>query len=85
MDTHAPAAKSEFETEILDAIEKWLARDVRPHVLKFDHADEYPHDMVEQMKALGLFGATIPQEYGGLGSRRLPKAGCRSRGSSIPT
>ena len=67
MDTHAPAAKSEFETEILDAIEKWLARDVRPHVLKFDHADEYPHDMVEQMKALGLFGATIPQEYGGLG------------------
>jgi alkylation response protein AidB-like acyl-CoA dehydrogenase len=67
MDTHAPAATSEFETEILDAIEKWLARDVRPHVLKFDHADEYPHDMVEQMKALGLFGATIPQEYGGLG------------------
>jgi alkylation response protein AidB-like acyl-CoA dehydrogenase len=67
MDTHAPAAKAEFETEILDVIEKWLARDVRPHVLKFDHADEYPHEMVEQMKALGLFGATIPQEYGGLG------------------
>lgn len=67
MDTHAPTAQSEFEAEILDAIEKWLARDVRPHVLKFDHADEYPHEMVEQMKALGLFGATIPQEYGGLG------------------
>ncbi|MFN6955789.1 MAG: acyl-CoA dehydrogenase family protein [Acetobacteraceae bacterium] len=67
MDTHAPAADADFEAEILDAIEKWLARDVRPHVLKFDHADEYPHEMVEQMKALGLFGATIPQEYGGLG------------------
>jgi len=67
MDTHAPAAHSEFEAEILDAIEKWLARDVRPHVLRLDHADEYPHEMVEQMKALGLFGATIPQEYGGLG------------------
>jgi alkylation response protein AidB-like acyl-CoA dehydrogenase len=67
MDTHAPSAQGEFEAEILDAIEKWLARDVRPHVLKFDHADEYPHEMVEQMKALGLFGATIPQEYGGLG------------------
>jgi len=52
---------------ILDAIDKWLERDVRPHVLKFDHADEYPHEMVEQMKELGLFGATIPEEYGGLG------------------
>ncbi|MCS6932994.1 MAG: acyl-CoA dehydrogenase family protein [Acetobacteraceae bacterium] len=65
MDIHAPAA--EAEAEILDAIEKWLARDVRPHVLRLDHADEYPQQMVEQMKALGLFGATIPQEYGGLG------------------
>jgi alkylation response protein AidB-like acyl-CoA dehydrogenase len=52
---------------ILDAIEKWLERDVRPHVLRLDHADEYPHEMVEQMKELGLFGATIPAEYGGLG------------------
>jgi alkylation response protein AidB-like acyl-CoA dehydrogenase len=67
MDTHAPAVQAEFEAEILDAIEKWLARDVRPHVLKLEHADEYPHEMVEQMKALGLFGATIPQEHGGLG------------------
>ena len=52
---------------ILDAIEKWLERDVRPHVLRLDHADEYPHEMVAQMKELGLFGATIPAEYGGLG------------------
>ena len=36
-------------------------------MLKFDHADEYPSEMVEQMKELGLFGATIRQEYGGLG------------------
>jgi alkylation response protein AidB-like acyl-CoA dehydrogenase len=52
---------------ILDAIRKWLDRDVRPHVLRLEHADEYPEEMVEQMKALGLFGATIPAEYGGLG------------------
>ncbi|MCX5577689.1 acyl-CoA dehydrogenase family protein [Kaistia terrae] len=52
---------------ILEAIEKWLERDVRPHVLRLDHADEYPSEMVEQMKELGLFGATIPAEYGGLG------------------
>lgn len=52
---------------MLDAIEKWLERDVKPHVLRLEHADEYPQEMVEQMKALGLFGATIPEEYGGLG------------------
>ena len=57
----------EQEEALLDAVEKWLHRDVRPHVLKFDHADEYPTEMVEQMKELGLFGATISEEYGGLG------------------
>lgn len=58
---------SEEDAMILDAINKWLDRDVRPHVLRLEHADEYPIEMVEQMKELGLFGATIPQEYGGLG------------------
>lgn len=55
------------EILILDSIEKWLERDVRPHVLELEHADEYPYAMVEQMKALGLFGATISADYGGLG------------------
>jgi alkylation response protein AidB-like acyl-CoA dehydrogenase len=62
-----PQTAPDQDAELLDAIEKWLARDVRPHVLRLDHADEYPHEMVEQMKALGLFGATVPAEYGGLG------------------
>jgi alkylation response protein AidB-like acyl-CoA dehydrogenase len=57
----------EEEGEILDAIGRWLERDVRPHVLELEHADTYPEEMVEQMKALGLFGATIAEEYGGLG------------------
>jgi alkylation response protein AidB-like acyl-CoA dehydrogenase len=65
--TDIPADGGEEEALILEAIAKWLDRDVRPHVLRLEHADEYPADMVEQMKALGLFGATIPQEYGGLG------------------
>lgn len=60
-------ALPEDDAMILDAITKWLDRDVRPHVLRLDHADEYPTEMVEQMKELGLFGATIPVEYGGLG------------------
>lgn len=55
------------EREVLDTIERWVEREVRPIAKKFDHADEYPHDLVEQMKELGLFGATISEEYGGLG------------------
>lgn len=65
--TDVSVHQSEEEQIILEAIDKWLERDVRPHVLKLDHADEYPLQMVEQMKELGLFGATIPVEYGGLG------------------
>lgn len=57
----------EEDALILEAINKWLDRDVRPHVLRLEHADEYPEEMVAQMKELGLFGATIPVEYGGLG------------------
>ncbi|WP_137126070.1 acyl-CoA dehydrogenase family protein [Roseomonas sp. HF4] len=62
-----PQTAPDEDAELLASIEKWLARDVRPHVLRLDHADEYPHEMVEQMKAMGLFGATVPVDYGGLG------------------
>ncbi len=57
----------EDERAILDAIEVWVEKEVRPIAKKFDLADEYPHNLVEQMKELGLFGATIGTEYGGLG------------------
>ena len=55
------------EQAILDAISTWVEKEVRPVARKFDQADEYPHALVEQMKELGLFGATIGQQYGGLG------------------
>jgi alkylation response protein AidB-like acyl-CoA dehydrogenase len=55
------------DSEILDAIERWVEKEVRPIARQFDHADEYPVALVEQMKELGLFGATISTEYGGLG------------------
>ena len=57
--------------EIMDAIDRWLDRQVKPHVMKLERDDVYPAEMVEQMKALGLFGATIGAQYGGLG---LPAA-----------
>ena len=59
------------ERQMLDAIERWLEREVRPQVLKLEHADAYPHAMVEQMQEFGLFGATIAPEYGGLGMPTL--------------
>ena len=55
------------DLEIIDSIERWAERELRPVARKFDHADEYPEDIVEQMKGLGLFGATIAPEFGGLG------------------
>ena len=61
------AMTAEDEAQILASIRKWLERDVRPQVKDLEHADEYPHRMVEQMKELGLFGATISTGYGGLG------------------
>lgn len=64
---HSTFETTEQEDLILDALDRWLERDVRPHVLELEHADTYPHAMVEQMKGLGLFGATIPEAYGGLG------------------
>ncbi len=52
---------------LLDTLERWIASDVVPQVLELEHADEYPRAMVEQMREFGLFAATIPEEYGGLG------------------
>ena len=46
---------------------RFIAREVIPVASDLEHADEFPTAIVEQMKALGLFGITIPEEYGGLG------------------
>lgn len=55
------------EAQLLMAIDRWIEREVRPIVREYDHADRYPTHLVEQMKELGLFGATIGTEHGGLG------------------
>ena len=59
--------ESTDEVELLRSIERWLEREVKPVVKQHDHADLYPSKIVEQMKELGLFGATVSTEYGGLG------------------
>jgi len=67
LNTTITSVTADDEQQILDAIDKFLERDVLPFVMDIERTDEYPTNMVEGMKALGLFGAIIPQEYGGLG------------------
>jgi alkylation response protein AidB-like acyl-CoA dehydrogenase len=55
------------QLQLLSAIDRWLAREVKPVVKEHDHADIWPSKIVTQMQELGLFGATIGTEYGGLG------------------
>jgi alkylation response protein AidB-like acyl-CoA dehydrogenase len=61
------SADVDEDRQILDTIDRWVARELKPIVKEYDHADKYPHEIVEQMKELGLFGATIAPEHGGLG------------------
>ncbi|MBL8302948.1 MAG: acyl-CoA dehydrogenase family protein, partial [Ideonella sp.] len=55
------------EQAFVDAVEVWVEKELKPVARRYDLADEYPHDIVRQMQELGLFGATIGQQYGGLG------------------
>jgi hypothetical protein len=57
----------DFETQLMDSIDKWIERDLRPVVMHHDHNDIWPAETVQQMVDLGLFGATIGEDYGGLG------------------
>jgi len=52
---------------ILDSIDRFLERDVRPVVRELEANDVYPQEIVDRLVELGLFGATIAPEYGGLG------------------
>jgi alkylation response protein AidB-like acyl-CoA dehydrogenase len=55
------------ETPLLEALSRFLEREVRPHVRRLEADDVWPAEIVEKMKAMGLFGCIIRQEYGGLG------------------
>ena len=68
---------------ILDTIDQFLERDVRPYVRQLEAEDEYPADIVAGMKELGLFGATISTEYGGLGLRASTYAQIVERVSAV--
>src|SRR6476660_2088072 len=48
-------------------VRQFADEQILPNAEHFDHEDEFPTEIVEQMKELGLFGVTIPEEYGGMG------------------
>jgi len=79
--TDAPA--QEEEEAILASVERFLERDVKPHVHKLEHDDIYPAEIVERMRELGLFGATIAADYGGLGLNTTVYAGIVERISRV--
>jgi len=58
---------SEEDNLIIDTVNKFLERDVKPFVKEFESEDKYPQLIADKMADLGLFGATISPEYGGLG------------------
>ncbi|HJQ64493.1 MAG TPA: acyl-CoA dehydrogenase family protein, partial [Burkholderiales bacterium] len=58
---------SDQDELIVDAVERFLEREVRPHVRALEAADEYPRELADRIATLGLYGATISPEYGGLG------------------
>jgi butyryl-CoA dehydrogenase len=55
------------QPEVVSAVREWVEREVYPAASEYEHADEFPEPLVEDMKRMGLFGVTIPEEYGGLG------------------
>ncbi|MFJ1761762.1 acyl-CoA dehydrogenase family protein [Amycolatopsis sp. NPDC088138] len=68
------AGLSDVQSEILATVRSFVDKEVIPHAQELEHSDTYPADIVEGMKEMGLFGITIPEEYGGLGESLLTYA-----------
>src|SRR3954452_4411352 len=52
---------------IVEMVRDFVDKEIIPNAEESDHEDKFPEPIVEQMKELGLFGVTIPEEYGGMG------------------
>jgi alkylation response protein AidB-like acyl-CoA dehydrogenase len=59
--------KTDEQQAITEMVRQFADEQILPNAEHFDHEDEFPEAIVEQMKELGLFGVTIPEEYGGMG------------------
>lgn len=67
---------TEDQTEILKAVRQFVDEKILPVATELEHADEYPQEIVDGLKELGIFGLMIPEEYDGLGESLLTYALC---------
>src|SRR2546423_11348974 len=65
---------TDVQRSILETVREFVDKEIIPHAQALEHADEYPADIVEGMREMGLFGLTISEEYGGLGESLLTYA-----------
>jgi alkylation response protein AidB-like acyl-CoA dehydrogenase len=65
---------TETQSDILAMVRRFVDQEILPVATELEHADEYPTEIVEKMKDLGIFGLTIPEEYGGFGESLLTYA-----------
>src|SRR6266567_8185872 len=65
---------TDIQRDILSTVRDFVDKEIIPVAMELEHKDEYPSQIVEGMKELGLFGLTIPEEYGGLGESLLTYA-----------
>jgi alkylation response protein AidB-like acyl-CoA dehydrogenase len=65
---------TDIQQEILATVRDFVDNEILPNAQALEHADEYPQKIVDGMKEMGLFGLTIPEEYGGLGESLLTYA-----------
>src|ERR687896_430390 len=68
------AGLTEVQQEILSTVRAFVDKEILPHANALEHDDVYPQDIVDGMKEMGLFGLTIPEEFGGLGESLLTYA-----------
>ncbi|WP_089253692.1 acyl-CoA dehydrogenase family protein [Asanoa hainanensis] len=65
---------TDVQTSILETVREFVDKEIIPHAQRLEHADEYPADIVDGMREMGLFGLTIDEEHGGLGESLLTYA-----------
>ena len=65
---------TEIQVDIIAAIRDFVDKEILPVATELEHKDEYPTDIVNGLKDLGVFGLMIPEEYGGLGESLLTYA-----------
>src|SRR6266705_3634325 len=65
---------TDIQRDILSTVRDFVDKEIIPVAMELEHKDEYPSQIVEHMKEMGLFGLTIPEEFGGLGESLLTYA-----------